>query len=556
VIAEDLARICRRQRAYDFCETCLDRQTRLIAINDRIDTSVEGWQDSAFISTWHHERSNRDTSQRIRRSLRHRFTQGGVFQFVLFGYIKKPGGTTEADVSKDPKAEGIYEEWFRKLEGGASYSEISDWLNEQGIPPGPMSRGPKWTGAMVARVTHNPMLKGVRVRNDKIARRINKTGRHVSVKAPTSERLERICPHLAFIETERYDRVIAMLKAKNNHYKRKRVNGVDPRKNISKKRTMWPGQHLRCGICNRIYYWYGLGKKKLMKCSGNQNYRCWNGVEIDGKLAATKLAEAIFQEISSLPEFDATLLQKARQQWQKVHGSLDAKRKELERRKAEVTRKIGNITEAIAGGHVRSLVEKLEDLEKQSVSLTMELQQIASALPPKPELPSLDVIKRKAKEVFAAFGPEVPDVGRLMKILIPSLKVFPVRLCDGGRIQLRARVWFNLAALTEPFGVGITSAFCREITVDLFDPPQREKYRRQIVSMRAEGMTEKTIAARLALTITAVQRATALQRRMDELGLTDPYVPVSEAQIGEVRFRRHLHPRYKFEPLEDNSSAG
>jgi site-specific DNA recombinase len=138
--------------------------------------------------------------------------------------------------------------------------------------------------------------------------------------------------------------------------------------------------------------------------------------------------------------------------------------------------------------------------------------------------------------------------------LVPSLKVYPVQLCDGGHIELRARVRVNLVALTDqPLAVAVTPAFCREISVDLFDAPQRVKHRAQVMNMRASGMSEKQIAYELGLTITATQRAAALQRRMDELGLTDPYVPVSEAEIGESRMRRHLHSRYRFQPLPDDS---
>jgi site-specific DNA recombinase len=82
VISEDLGRICRRTLAYALCEMCVDHKVRLIAINDRVDTAEDGWQDSAFISTWHHERSNRDTSERIKRSLRNRFAQGASTSFV------------------------------------------------------------------------------------------------------------------------------------------------------------------------------------------------------------------------------------------------------------------------------------------------------------------------------------------------------------------------------------------------------------------------------------------------------------------------------------------
>ena len=41
VVVEDLGRICRRNRAIDFCELCEDAGTRLIAINDSIDEFVE-----------------------------------------------------------------------------------------------------------------------------------------------------------------------------------------------------------------------------------------------------------------------------------------------------------------------------------------------------------------------------------------------------------------------------------------------------------------------------------------------------------------------------------
>lgn len=88
VLAEDLGRVCRRRRACDLCELCVDHHVRLIAINDRVDTAEDGWEDSAFISTWHHERSNRDTSERIKRTQRNRFLQGGVCQTFQYGYIK------------------------------------------------------------------------------------------------------------------------------------------------------------------------------------------------------------------------------------------------------------------------------------------------------------------------------------------------------------------------------------------------------------------------------------------------------------------------------------
>ena len=78
-----------------------------------------------------------------------------MFQFLIYGYIKKPDAKNDADVVKDPAAEEIYLEWFRRLDDGAAYAEIADWLNSKNVPVGPYSRGTQWTGPMVARVTHS-----------------------------------------------------------------------------------------------------------------------------------------------------------------------------------------------------------------------------------------------------------------------------------------------------------------------------------------------------------------------------------------------------------------
>ena len=53
------------------------------------------------------------------------------------------------------------------------------------------------------------------------------------------------------------------------------------------------------------------------------------------------------------------------------------------------------------------------------------------------------------------------------------------------------------------------------------------------------------------VTVTAAQHASALQRLMDDLGITDPYIPVWEPPEDGLKLRRHRHPRYKFEPLDD-----
>lgn len=300
VLAEDLARICRRKRAYDLCEMCVDNESRLIAINDRGDTDTDGWEDSAFISTWHHERSNRDTSDRIKRSQRNRFNQGGMVQFEIFGIIKPLGAKSDSEFRKDPAAEPIYSEWFRKFEAGASFAEVADWLNSENVPVGRYCRSKTWTGEMVGRVTHNSILKGVRERNRKVSKRVNKTGRHRSVNGQPGDLLERNCPHLAFFEASYYDRVVRLVDKQNACYGAVK-NGHDPRKGRPRKRTKFPGQLIDCGICGGQLNFGGHGQADHLLCTGAHAYRCWNAITVDGPLAAKKISAAVLAEIMNLP---------------------------------------------------------------------------------------------------------------------------------------------------------------------------------------------------------------------------------------------------------------
>jgi DNA invertase Pin-like site-specific DNA recombinase len=555
VITEDLSRICRRVQAHMFCETCEDAKTRLIAINDHIDTARPGWEMHSYFAIMRHGTYNKDVSERIKRTQRNRFTQGGIIQFVIFGYIKPTGAKHEKELRKDPSAGPIYDKWFAMLEAGADYSEVGDWLNSLKIPTGPYSRSRRWTGKMVKRITFNPILKGRRERNNKVSKFINNPGKYVSVDAPPDAKLERECPHLEFIEPGRYDRLIAKLKNRKKWCTRKGQDGIDPRKDVSRKRTVWPGQHLRCDVCGRLVYWYGVGNKKTMKCSGNQAYQCWVGGEFNGKVAADKLSAAIFREIMDLPNFDPALIETVRKQWRESNAEVMNQKKELVRRRQELESRVANVTDAIAsGGQIASLVKKLQDLESEQTDLGFRIADLESALPAEPNLPCVDELKKLAAAVFTEFAPANQEIGRLMKVLVPDLRVYPVRLCDGGKIVFRAELQLNLTAfMSEPWN-GPPEILTRRLVVDLFDPPQREQFREKVMRMRASGLTEAPIAKELGITKAAVQRAASLQRMMDRVGLTDPYIRVVEPPA-DAGWSRHLHPRYRFEPLDRSQGS-
>ena len=65
-------------------------------------------------------------------------SRGGTASLPIFGYRKKPGAQSDADWERLPEVETVYREWFDRLDRGATYAEVADWLNNKGIDTGPL----------------------------------------------------------------------------------------------------------------------------------------------------------------------------------------------------------------------------------------------------------------------------------------------------------------------------------------------------------------------------------------------------------------------------------
>ena len=562
VLTEDLGRIVRRVNAFYVCELCEDHGVRLIAINNHgVDTVQPGWRDAAFFASFFYEKDNRDKSLRIKERLRSRFLAGGAIRPPIFGYIKPSGAKTDEDIQKDPTAKAIYREWFRKLdEDKASYAEIADWLNDEGIPPGPWCRKSKWDCRMVSRTTHDPILKGIRHHNKRRSRRINATGKYKSEKAPPEDLLTRAVPHLAFLDAAYYDRVVAAADERNAKYRRNGDGTHDSRKGIPKKRTRFPGQLIECGICGHLYVFGGHGQTDHLMCQGAREHKCWNGVSVDGPLAAEKVSEAVFNELEALEDFDAAFIEMIERQNKKANQELSTKRQTLLNEIARNERELANIVRFIREGHESLAIRAdLERLEREKIQLAYTLKELERE--PKDELviPTAKELRQLAREEFKDLAVDSFEFARLMRCLIPKIVVWPHRLCDGGRIVLRAQFRLDLANLLPERRTRdvLAKPLERILTVDLFTPCQRAAFRERIVALRVtinpetgRKYTEVEAARMVGITKTAAQKAAALQRKMNQLGLSDPFLPVREPPEDCIKLRRHKHERYSFEPLE------
>jgi len=307
-----------------------------------------------------------------------------------------------------------------------------------------------------------------------------------------------------------------------------------------------------------MFVFGGHGQSNHLMCNGARAYTCWNGVTCDATLAAKRISEAVFEFIASLPDFDPTILALLQDEAGQRQISRNQRLREIDRHLERLAREEARLVEAIKrGDSLDSLVAALRELHAERGSLEHERNRSQEELPPPVELPSSDRIRRDVCFALQDLALESMEFADCMRQMIPKIIVYPVRLCDGGQPVLRAKFEINLASYL-PAAHQLPSLIGQlrcERTVDLFDMPQRAAYRKQVIALRDQGLTEQEVARELGLTVTATQRAAALHRMMIELGLTDPYVPLVEPPQNDTRLRRHRHKRYRPRPDDQEDAA-
>jgi hypothetical protein len=219
----------------------------------------------------------------------------------------------------------------------------------------------------------------------------------------------------------------------------------------------------------------------------------------------------------------------------------------------KLEREIGHVMAFIRGGDTSPRVrEDLARLEEQMKLLQAEDEHLDKTPSNAIAIPSVAEIRALSHAAVSDLAKDSPEFGKLMKLIIPKIVVFPYRSCRGGHVVLRGNFRLRLSNLYSDKRIQETLQLPLEriLTVDLFNPRQLEACRRRILELRAGGMSEKQASKACGIAIAAAQKAAGLQRQMDSLGLTDPYVSVQEPPDDYGKFRRHLHMRYRFEPLE------
>jgi hypothetical protein len=196
--------------ALSICGFCVDHGTRVVAINDNLDTAEDDWRRAGIFAAFKHEGYNADTSKRIKQRLRNRFDTGNLAPRPIAGYMFNPKKRTEQDVWTDPDATPIVREVIRRLYAGHSFAEVAEYLNSLQFHVGPNCQKTKRDGTLVAMWIRNPLIGGVHERNRRHTVKHYGSGKRRAVAAPPEMLGRRRCEHLAHITPDEHAALLAM----------------------------------------------------------------------------------------------------------------------------------------------------------------------------------------------------------------------------------------------------------------------------------------------------------------------------------------------------------
>ena len=562
-IQEDVGRLIRGADAVRLWGVAVDHGTRCMAPNDCCDTADDNWEQDLLNASAEHVGHNAHTSKRIKQKKMNRFKKfGGATPCESYSYIKPKDAKTFDDWRKDETATPFIYEGLRRLKLTLNCSAVAEWLNQQGVPVGKYCgrKGrmlKKWTGSMVRRFYGNPLLKGQPGRGFRHTIKHNETGRRISVPNPEGPTF-RACPHLAHVDPAEFDEVNALLKAKNDKYHRKPVNGVDPLSRVSRKRTIFPAQHACCWYCGWHMIRGANGVTENLMCSNSRDWHCWNSFGFDGHVAAQRVVSAITAELYQLDGFEDQFAEMVRSAQQDRSSSTAGDWNQLLSDEAALAMEKENFNKAIAMFGARPmLLEQLNDIETREKDLVPRRHRLERLRSKDLELPeSIGELRQRLEEKFLRLAIDSPEFGDLMRQLVPEFYVYLVRLVDGGHPLPRAKVKLTLAGIV-PDAVlvpGLGDLLTRDLTLDLFErPPQRERIRVEAVRLEADRVPQRKIASMLTdekPKQAAVQKALNLDRKMQERELASPYVLVMEPPEDYPKLRRHKNPKYSFQPRD------
>lgn len=547
VIAEDLARIYRNPRhQYRFVQDCVDQGTRVICVGDNLDTADENWEITMGAAALRHGLHIPDTRRRVRRTATHTFHKGGMVQKIRYGYRRLSAeeaasaqfGPKDLRIARRPECTPIIREMMDRVMRGEPYAAVADWLQAEGIEPGPYVKGNRWTARLVVELLDDPILSGTRTFRDTICRPIFRTGKHKPVKNAEPE--TEHCPELAHLSREEH---ASLRREIARRREAQRSNEGEPRRRgIPRSRTLWPGQAALCGACGGPMYYSG----KHLRCRNSlprHGGSCWNHVQVPADLTRERVCGWLADFSIGQPQLRHALVDLAWEELDRPRRQAVRVQGDPSREIASLERQAANLAAAIAeGGQLTALLERLRSVEA-ALEKARAVQAVDPAsLPHKPSPPSKGEVEQALPETLARLAGSSFEFAATLRKIFPQFLVQSVQALDSGQVRPRGKLIFRPAALAHAAGAsdGTMTGEDLHVTLDLFDPPEHIAHLPQCLQAREAHpeLSLKRIAILLGINHMTVKRAFDYAKRMRQTGASEPYREVQASPGSASRWRK------------------
>ena len=537
----DLSKAGRLPRLmHNFIDVCVDNETRFISIGDNIDTADPNWEIPANAASFRHATDNPHTRHRIKAQGDTFFLRGGHVTRVIFGYKKltqeetdsSEFGTKGLRLAKLPESTPAVLQMKDMTMNGSSYEAVATRLNDESVPTGPYAKGEHWTGKMVIAYLRHPLLHGERQRS-----------RYRSMKMRTKKRTKRwmdpnplvkVYPELAHLTPEEHAELIVEMDRRVTEHPRKRRAKIGP-KGRARSRSYFPGQAMICGVCGSVYYWHGNG---CLKCSNRGNPakgQCSNHVQVKPEMVRRKVAEVLLRCVEDNPRAKTALVQAALAECERLRERGSREQARLENQIKQLGRERRALVAAIRkGGELDVLVNELKDAEASLTRRSHELERMLGRAESEPIPADPETIREQLPDIVGYLMADSYEFADLLRRVIPVFRIEPLQAVDTGKPVPRAHVTFSFAALLErrPSPEYTPQPGDLSAALDLFEPPAHIQCLHDAVRIHQEhpAWSAEKIAAAISPEVKrwSVRSALKLHEQMKELGVTEPYVPVTD----------------------------
>jgi hypothetical protein len=284
---------------------------------------------------------------------------------------------------------------------------------------------------------------------------------------------------LAHLSAEEHAELLAVLDSRQGG--RDYPKGPDhPLWNRPRSRSLWPGQHARCGVCGGRMYRYG----KNLRCQNAvpQGPRtCWNHVHVEMSIIHAKVLPWVLGVLEDQPAARAALIQAAWQEFDRVRRRNQKSGVDMDERIAELEAEGANLATAIArGGNLEALVKKAAEVDAVLREAREEKARLDRQAREAGEFVSLEEIASRLGEALARMARTSLDFADFLRRLVPVFTIHPVQGLDRPQVRPRAR----LTLRPDAWAAGGGPAQEVSVTLDLFDPPEYVKHLSSCVALK------------------------------------------------------------------------